>query len=574
MSSGIILLIVAIVLLVIIAYLVGVIIRKRNDSLITSLEERKQALFALPVNDEIEEVKSLHLIGQSQTSFREWNQKWVDLTVNSFADIENHIFEAENLNDTFNFIRAKHEINSVESQLNLVEEDIASIREALNILKEQEEKNSARVTHALDLYEKLQASISENEDNFGSTMPEIDKQMKNIETEFSQFVALNSSGDPVEASEVLDRAEEHTIALGQITEQIPAIVAKLEDDFPDQLDDLETGYRRLLEENYHFPEKNIEARFQEIRESIRANSSELVTLDLDRAREENTHIQERIDSLYEVFEREIAAYKVAAKNSKMLPRYLAHVKRNNEQLKDEIARLSRKYILSETESLTVKAFEKDIKEIEDSTLAVAEQFGLQEKPFSELQVTFERSIKTLTNVESGQMDVFAAVKDIEKIESQARHNLDVYVTQLHMIKRYMEKRHLPGIPQDFLSAFFTTSSQLEALMDELSRGRINIEAVSRLSEVATVAIANLEDLTYQVVQNATLTEQLLQYSNRYRSFEAGVQSSFEHALRLFEVENDYQASFDEISYALETVEPGVTDRFVNSYEKTREHIRF
>ncbi|HGH9683659.1 TPA: septation ring formation regulator EzrA [Streptococcus pyogenes] len=574
MSSGIILLIVAIVLLVIIAYLVGVIIRKRNDSLITSLEERKQALFALPVNDEIEEVKSLHLIGQSQTSFREWNQKWVDLTVNSFADIENHIFEAENLNDTFNFIRAKHEINSVESQLNLVEEDIASIREALNILKEQEEKNSARVTHALDLYEKLQASISENEDNFGSTMPEIDKQMKNIETEFSQFVALNSSGDPVEASEVLDRAEEHTIALGQITEQIPAIVAKLEDDFPDQLDDLETGYRRLLEENYHFPEKNIEARFQEIRESIRANSSELVTLDLDRAREENTHIQERIDSLYEVFEREIAAYKVAAKNSKMLPRYLAHVKRNNEQLKDEIARLSRKYILSETESLTVKAFEKDIKEIEDSTLAVAEQFGLQEKPFSELQVTFERSIKTLTNVESGQMDVFAAVKDIEKIELQARHNLDVYVTQLHMIKRYMEKRHLPGIPQDFLSAFFTTSSQLEALMDELSRGRINIEAVSRLSEVATVAIANLEDLTYQVVQNATLTEQLLQYSNRYRSFEAGVQSSFEHALRLFEVENDYQASFDEISYALETVEPGVTDRFVNSYEKTREHIRF
>ncbi|SUO67335.1 septation ring formation regulator EzrA [Streptococcus pyogenes] len=574
MSSGIILLIVAIVLLVIIAYLVGVIIRKRNDSLITSLEERKQALFALPVNDEIEEVKSLHLIGQSQTSFREWNQKWVDLTVNSFADIENHIFEAENLNDTFNFIRAKHEINSVESQLNLVEEDIVSIREALNILKEQEEKNSARVTHALDLYEKLQASISENEDNFGSTMPEIDKQMKNIETEFSQFVALNSSGDPVEASEVLDRAEEHTIALGQITEQIPAIVAKLEDDFPDQLDDLETGYRRLLEENYHFPEKNIEARFQEIRESIRANSSELVTLDLDRAREENTHIQERIDSLYEVFEREIAAYKVAAKNSKMLPRYLAHVKRNNEQLKDEIARLSRKYILSETESLTVKAFEKDIKEIEDSTLAVAEQFGLQEKPFSELQVTFERSIMTLTNVESGQMDVFAAVKDIEKIESQARHNLDVYVTQLHMIKRYMEKRHLPGIPQDFLSAFFTTSSQLEALMDELSRGRINIEAVSRLSEVATVAIANLEDLTYQVVQNATLTEQLLQYSNRYRSFEAGVQSSFEHALRLFEVENDYQASFDEISYALETVEPGVTDRFVNSYEKTREHIRF
>lgn len=57
MSSGIILLLVAIVVLVIIAYLVGVIVRKRNDSLIASLEERKQSLFGLPVNEEVEAVK-------------------------------------------------------------------------------------------------------------------------------------------------------------------------------------------------------------------------------------------------------------------------------------------------------------------------------------------------------------------------------------------------------------------------------------------------------------------------------------------------------------------------------------
>ena len=97
MSSGIVLLIVVVVMLVIIAYLVGILIRKRNDSRIAQLEERKQKLFDLPVNEEIEEVKKLHLIGQSQTTFREWNQKWIDISTNSFADIENHIFEAENM---------------------------------------------------------------------------------------------------------------------------------------------------------------------------------------------------------------------------------------------------------------------------------------------------------------------------------------------------------------------------------------------------------------------------------------------------------------------------------------------
>lgn len=574
MSSGIILLLVAIVVLVIIAYLVGVIVRKRNDSLIASLEERKQSLFGLPVNEEVEAVKNLHLIGQSQTTFREWNQKWVDLSLNSFSDIENHIFEAEDLNDSFKFISAKHEIDNVESQLNLVEEDINAIREALAVLKEQEEKNSARVKHALDLYETLQASISEKEDNFGSTMPEIEKQLKNIETEFSQFVTLNSTGDPVEASEVLDRAEEHTIALGQISEQIPAIVAKLEDDFPDQLDDLEQGYRRLLEQNYHFAEKDIEARFQEVRDAIRANSSELVTLNLDRARDENEHIQEKIDSLYELFEREIAAHKAALKDSKIIPDYLAHAKANNEKLEHEIKRLSHKYILNDNENLSLRSFTKNLEEIEQETLPIVEVFDNQDKPFSELQLIFDRTLKTLDAIEEGQMQVFEHVKNIEQIESVARQSLDQYINRLHSIKRYMEKRNLPGIPQDFLSAFFTTSKQLEVLIDELSRGRIDIEAVSRLTDVATAAIANLEEATYQVVQNATLTEQLLQYSNRYRSFEPSVQSSFEHALHLFEVDNNYQASFDEISYALETVEPGVTDRFVSSYEKTREQIRF
>lgn len=574
MSSGIILLLVAIVVLVIIAYLVGVIVRKRNDSLIASLEERKQSLFGLPVNEEVEAVKNLHLIGQSQTTFREWNQKWVDLSLNSFSDIENHIFEAEDLNDSFKFISAKHEIDNVESQLNLVEEDINAIREALAVLKEQEEKNSARVKHALDLYETLQASISEKEDNFGSTMAEIEKQLKNIEAEFSQFVTLNSTGDPVEASEVLDRAEEHTIALGQISEQIPAIVAKLEDDFPDQLDDLEQGYRRLLEQNYHFAEKDIEARFQEVRDAIRANSSELVTLNLDRARDENEHIQEKIDSLYELFEREIAAHKAALKDSKIIPNYLAHAKANNEKLEHEIKRLSHKYILNDNENLSLRSFTKNLEEIEQETLPIVEVFDNQDKPFSELQLIFDRTLKTLDVIEEGQMQVFEHVKNIEQIESVARQSLDQYINRLHSIKRYMEKRNLPGIPQDFLSAFFTTSKQLEVLIDELSRGRIDIEAVSRLTDVATAAIANLEEATYQVVQNATLTEQLLQYSNRYRSFEPSVQSSFEHALHLFEVDNNYQASFDEISYALETVEPGVTDRFVSSYEKTREQIRF
>ena len=208
MSIGLVILVAVVALLLVVGYGTAVLMRKRNEALLQNLEERKEALYNLPVNDEVEEVKNMHLIGQSQVAFREWNQKWVDLSLNSFADIENNLFEAEGYNNSFRFIKAKHAIGNIESQIDLIDEDIKMIRAALEDLKEQESKNSGRVLHALDLFEKLQTQVAENADSYGQALAEIEKQLENIQSEFSQFVTLNSSGDPVEAAEILDKAEE------------------------------------------------------------------------------------------------------------------------------------------------------------------------------------------------------------------------------------------------------------------------------------------------------------------------------------------------------------------------------
>lgn len=151
-----------------------------------------------------------------------------------------------------------------------------------------------------------------------------------------------------------------------------------------------------------------------MRDAIRANSSELVTLNLDRARDENEHIQEKIDSLYELFEREIVAHKAALKDSKIIPNYLAHAKANNEKLEHEIKRLSHKYILNDSENLSLRSFTKNLEEIEQETLPIVEVFDNQDKPFSELQLIFDRTLKTLDAIEEGQMQVFKHVKTLNK----------------------------------------------------------------------------------------------------------------------------------------------------------------
>ena len=575
MSNGqLIYLMVAIAVILILAYVAAIFLRKRNVSRLTGLEERKEQLYNLPVNDEVEAVKNMHLIGQSQVAFREWNQKWVDLSLNSFADIENNIFEAESYNNSFRFFKATHKIDQIESQIDLIEEDITSIRNALSELEKQESKNSGRVLHALDLFESLQNTVEEDSEKYGQALPEIERQLENIQSEFSQFVTLNSSGDPVEAAAILDATENHILALTHIVDRVPGLVTTLTSTLPDQLVDLEEGYRKLLDANNHFTETDIESRFQLLYESLKKNQENIRQLELDNAEYENTQIQEEINSLYDIFTREIAAQKVVESLLSTLPTYLNHVKENNKVLVQDLERLSQTYLLPETDASHVRRIQADLSALETAILDVIEDQSEPTQAYSVLEEQLEALQSQLKEIEDEQISVSQRLAQVEKDDINARQKANVYVNRLHTIKRYMEKRNLPGIPQSFLKIFFTASHNTEELMSELEQELVNVESVNRILEIATNDMEALEEETYNIVQYATLTEQLLQYSNRYRSFDERIQEAFNESLEIFEKEFDYHASFDKISQALEVAEPGVTNRFVSSYEKTRETIRF
>ena len=573
-ASLVIYLIIAVAVLLVIAYAIAIYVRKRNESKLAILEEKKEELYNLPVNDEVEAVKNMHLIGQSQVTFREWNQKWVDLSLNSFADIENNLFEAEGYNNSFRFFKASHQIDQIESQITLIEEDIAAIRNALADLEKQESKNSGRVLHTLDLFEELQHRVADHSEEYGQGLSEIEKQLENIQSEFSQFVTLNSSGDPVEAAVILDNAENHILALTHIVDRIPAVVTTLSKELPDQLEDLENGYRKLLDANYHFAETDIEARFQLLHEALKKNHENIAQLELDNAEYENTQIQEEINALYDIFTREIAAQKVVDGLVATLPTYLQHMKDSNAVLVEDIKRLSKSYLFSETDVSHVHRLQTELDSLEESVLELTSEQEEHSEPYSLLEERLENLQATLKEIEDEQVELSQRLAQIEKDDINARQKANVYVNRLHTIKRYMEKRNLPGIPQNFLQLFFTASNHTEELMAELEESQVNIEVVNRMLEITTNHMEALEDETYNIVKYATLTEQLLQYSNRYRSFDERIQEAFNDSLEIFEKDFDYHASFDKISQALEVAEPGVTNRFVTSYEKTRETIRF
>ena len=69
---------------------------------------------------------------------------------------------------------------------------------------------------------------------------------------------------------------------------------------------------------------------------------------------------------------------------------------------------------------------------------------------------------TLKEIEDEQVEVSQRLAQIGKDDINARQKANVYVNRLHTIKRYMEKRNLPGIPSEFLTVVLTQVTILKS----------------------------------------------------------------------------------------------------------------
>lgn len=564
-NNLIIIIVLAIIIIAAALYLVGYFMRKKNQSKLDGLERRKEALFDLPVIEEVDEVKKMHMVGQSQNTFREWNQRWTEISTRSFAELESQIFEVENLNETFRFMKAKRAVEEADETMAEMESEVEVIRNGLRELRESEERNSLEVQKALDVYEEISKLLHDEKEEFGASYSELQKQIKNIEIEFTQFVTLNTSGDPVEAREVLENAERHTYELDDIMRRIPPLYDELNRTFPDQLKEIEDGYKRLKTDHYVFPEKNFEDELRRVQKRVKNSSVDLEKTEVDAVEVANRDTANAIDALYDIMEREIKAKKYVTSNQKVVGDYIAHTLRNNRQLMIELDHTSQSYTLNHNELGRSRGFQSEIEELirryEDFEPKIKEHVI----PYSEVQAFFKDCYKILDDIENQQVEIDDSLKDLRKGEKKAQEKVDQYEFRLRNIKRFVEKQRLPGLPSDYLEFFFVATDRIEELSKALNRIRINMKEITKLSDLCNEDLDMLDKKTNDLVNSAALTEQMLQYANRYRHTHENIRVAMENSLNLFSKQYRYQDALDEIGTALEHVEPGAFRRIEDFY---------
>lgn len=566
-NNWIIILVLVIVIIAAVLYLIGYFMRKKNQEQLDELEVRKEALFDLPVFEEIDDIKKMHLVGQSQNSFREWNQRWVELSTRSFAELESQIYEVENQNEIFRFMKAKKAVVEANETMTEMEAEVEVIRNGLKELRESEERNSLEVQKALDVYEELSKSLKDDKASFGPAYSEIQKQLRNVEIEFTQFVTLNTSGDPIEAREVLEDAERHTYELEDLMKRIPPMYEELNETFPDQLKEIEEGYNQLLADDYVFPEQNFAEEIQHAKKRVENSMADLEKTEIAAVEVANRDTATAIDALYEVMEREIEAKKYVVTNQKIIDDYISHSLKNNRQLMIELDHVSQSYTLNNNELGRSRGFQTEIEEIIRRQKDLEPRMKEHTVPYSEIQAFYKECYKILDDIENQQLEIDASLKELRKGEKVAQEKVDEYEFRLRSIKRYVEKQRLPGLSADYLEFFYVATDRIEDLSRALNKMRINMDEINRLCDLCEDDLELLDKKTKDLVNAAALTEQMMQYANRYRHTHENIRAALDKSMYLFSTEFRYQDALDEIGTALEAVEPGAFKRIEDFYFK-------
>lgn len=547
---------IVIVVCALILYGASYFLKKRHYGKIDELENRKLGLTEVPVIDEINKLKKLQLTGQTEKSFKEWEGVWRNVATVHFPDIENYLFDAEQATDKLKLGKAQKAEDAATNLMDETQEKIQKIQAALRKLIKSEEENRLEIKKTQETYQAIRKKLLTQSFSFGGALESLERRLTYLELDFTKFSELTTSGDHIEAREVLERVATDTNELNRLIVMIPGQLKTLTVDITDQILELKEGHQQLVEEEFVFLDVDILKEIELVETEMEAAKELTETCEVDEAEQKITTLESKIDGLYDKMQDEIDAKEFVEEEEQMFTDYLNHVITNNRKLLIEIDRVSQSYTLNHDEVEIARKMEADLDGLKDEFDGFTESVKNHQIAYSVVADFFEETGDKLTELEETQQKINSDLLHLRKDEMEARARLDEFEFDMRTMKRHVEKQHLPGLPASYLDLFFAATKRIEELAKELNKLKINMKEITRLCFMCQDDVALVKEKTSEIIDSALLTEQMMQYANRYRHSNESIAGAIDETLRLFNKDYQYQEALEIISTALEQVEAG------------------
>lgn len=558
---------IVIIVLVAVTAIITYFVRNKYYSQIDKLDKEKNDVLKRAPYDELQEVAELNITGQSFELRKALEKKWQDIESVKYPKLENHLFDAEQSTDRYRLSESKKNQEAAEQAIAEINAEITELKDELTGLIEREQANLEKIDLIKKKYHEVRKSLLAYSFSFGPASESFESKLSMMENDFTKFSEYTVSGDHEEANKIVERLDESIQETEEQMNQIPPLLEKMDDVYEEQLVDLRQGYENMIESNYLFPEDTILADIDTLEENQNIIYGYIRDLKLKEAHETMELLAEDIDRLYEKMEIEIEAKPLVAKLVEDTKQGIYYLQDENRRLNNIINRLSQSYVLIHNEPSIIGRLEDQVKEEKEEFTKLNDRLKEQTIPYSVAYDALEDIFDHLDHLNIEYEKVSEYLENYRKEEIELKNDMLAMEQAMYEMKRHLENERLPGLPDDYLEFFFSTTDGIENLSVELSRPKIQLIEIRKIHKLCQEDVKQLGDVTNELIRQVELIERTSQRLYRYKDSHKGVLETIRYSESLFTKDYDYDTALRLVREKLENVAPGAYDEVVAAYEQ-------
>jgi len=567
-----------ILFIIVILFLVasGVIfyLRTQRAKEIRELENRKDEMVSISIADQLFTLKNMDLAGQTKRKYESLVATWQTLTNFQFTEIEAMLVGAEQYSEQMNLMKAKTALDEARDLLDETEVQVHDLHDELTALLKISEDNHERNEALLERYNTARKSIMNHSFDYGPAIETLEKNLQYLELNFTRYNELTTAGDHIEADDMLDTIEADLGSLEDILEKLPSMYNKIKKDYEDALEDILDGHQKMLESHFNFEGVDVPEKAEEIQEKLNEAKNHIKNADLVDAQTLMDKADREINSLYDFMEAEIEAKNYVNTHINQLRTRFEEVRENNRYAGIEVDRIAQSYILHENEVDQIGELTEQINAEYGRFTDTAGTIESDGAVFTQVAEQLSRIEKNLNEYDSKQQKIVKDLGQLNAREREAKTNLDSYELDLRNMKRRLEKQHLPGLSSNYYEIFYKVTDEIEYLSKQLNRVRIDMVEIEGLEKQLAENLNKLDELTESTVDSATLTEYMIQHSNRFRFDYPEMDQAIHEAEYLFYDEFRYDEALNVIEKALYRVDREGPTQVRRMYQQEKQNRVF
>ncbi|ANU12701.1 septation ring formation regulator EzrA [Planococcus halocryophilus] len=539
--------------------IIGFMFRKKHLAEIERLEQLKLQIQNKPILEELTKVKQLNMNGQTEEMFERWRNVWTEIMDVHIPKIDASLYDAEEAINRFRFNKASKLEQDTEVKIDSVDQQMNSILVELEELIGSEEKNRSEIDLLQEKYRRARKNLLAHQQSYGAAGEPLEKKLESFIPLFDEYEKLTGEGNYLKAREIVIGLSAEGEEAFLLVDDIPSLLADIQTKIPSYIAELRQGKNEMEENSYYLGHLELTLQLDEIEEELEVLKENIENLEMTHTKIAVEKIKDRIDSFYEMLEKEVEAKIYVDEHRIETERHLEVVARDTKEMEEESRYVQHSYKITESEAAIPKSCMDKMEQLVKRFELLMSRLEEDQSAYSSLQEELVHIREDLSIVDSTQIDFMTALKSLRIEENKAREKVELLKRKLQETDRVLHKANIPGIPEDMDVRLEEAEEHLFVTMQTLREVPLNIKLVHSYLEQAEKSIEDGHTKAVEMVENVLLIERIIQYGNRYRKSNLQLDAKLEEAEESFR-QLRYTKALEEAATAVENFEPGSMKR--------------